>query len=323
MSSHRLSSTLSLLFMAAAAFADIPLPDGFRPLATGSWTGPLSNGAYRLSFQNTMTLNAPVDAAAAGTAVCLDFRALGRGQVSALAWINGTTTLVPCAWKTPDRLLFSTELPYRFIFSPVPAGATNVVVTISAVPATVREMRLSIAPSYTKPPNNEHLQPGRTLQPGYVEGRVLPVPAGQTDLASFAEAVAVDGSFEVRTRGLIDGSYGTLSKVPTVLTFPHPVTLSEIRLLMPSDSIFILADTTGTGAFETVLEEKLNAPRFTTWANLREYVWFVKTLATPLRVHSVLLVGEAKEVQLMGPAAELATLTARSRLALHTPAARP
>ena len=280
----------------------------FEPVNDLVWKGEL-NGADA-NAKNEMT--ADIDAGKyKKKSLVAAFRAEGNGTISATLMFNGNDVIAPVS--APPKKVSATCMPFRYFFAEIPGNAENVTLKFNTTgKVKVSDIRISSSEHPIVPYQvNPHQQYAKFIPPEYFDGRDYPIPAGMENLMPFADEIA-PGDFTARTRYLSDGSVGTHYENPVIFRFPKAVKISEIRITIPKDTMLLYGDADGDGTFETVINEMLNAPRFSTWGNLKDYIWFIHKFEKPTSFHAIQYIGGAHEVRIIGPAGQYPAATALS-----------
>ena len=303
------SMAVVVLGASVAAAADLlSVPEGFKPVEVTKWgTSAKSNGVWRVQYPWNPRLTASWSAPEAlsnlvGRTVLMTCCARGIGKIESEFSMDGAR------WfhSTPlagNRLL-DRWMTYRFVYKPLktdrPVKGINFGITYHG---ELKDVQLYVGDALPKPPpTNAHVKDGGKLPEGYLEGKDTPVPEGCVDLTPLVTEVPLAGC-RTRPGDLTDGSFGTVTDVPTELRFPRPVTISEFRVTLPGSYTRLYADVTGSGRFEKVLDESCGLIPLSTWGNLRDWVWRRIVLEKPLTVRALLYVGRGHEVRVYGPAA--------------------
>ena len=203
--------------------------------------------------------------------------------------------------STTEVMLFNTELPYVARFRQVPTNAVSAVLSVSASgKMEVSRPVFTLSDAKYAAPKAFELVASNNLPKCYSYGREFTLPPGTVDLTDLASERSV-GQFDSRLSRMTDRSFGTFTAEPTVLEFAESVAVSEVRLTLPRTCVYFLADTTGDGVFDTKLAELTDPINCASWSALDDYVWYVCRLKKPARVRSLLVIGGANEVRVIGP----------------------
>lgn len=248
-------------------------------------------------------------------------RARGKGTLALKSdWGRNEKTI----YDQGKILLSDQDLPFRKIMGPVPKDEgcigwfeTDGYAAIEDPLVFVSDKKPAVAP--TGPGE------GFVMPSGCAVGRHLSIPPGETDYAPYAEFSSL-ALLPSRLAMATDGSLGTFEHNPFALTFSEPVTVTGFRLTLPPRTLEVLADTTGDGRYDTMLYRNWNHPTFSTWKDLKEYVWLTHRFVKKVKVHKVLVLAEKiREIELLGPSGQLpgakppAFEPARATLAVGAP----
>jgi len=297
-----------LRFVAALVLAGAVFPAGLSAgPAAGSWKieqRDWSADAERVTMRAHEQARCELDAADfRGRFPVVSCRARGEGAVALTltAVLSDGKRQQVRADSTTETGLFETELPYVARFRQVPTNAVSVVLGVSASGKVMTTRPVfSLADAKYAAPKAFELIASNRLPRCYAYGKDFALAQGMVDLTDLAAERSV-GRFDPRLSRMTDRSFGTFTAEPTVLEFAESVMVSEVRLTLPRTCVYFLADTTGDGTFDTKLAEETDPINCASWSALEDYVWYVCRLKKPVLVRSLLVIGGANEVRVLGP----------------------
>lgn len=302
-----------------AVSADVAFLENAREIAAKSVGNSCRDGRYRLGglregtmhkHQHYMGMSFDADLYT-NRWIGVSFKARGTGKFE----IGAERSRAEKVFSTPSMFHPGLDMPFCYVFGPVKPGDEKElkINIITEGCAELRDLRFHVFDSAPRFAPTYPTEDGAPLPEGYVSARELPLPEGEADLAERAQAYTF-GSFPSRLGHATDGARGTYVRDGLVLKFPEAVTVTGFRWMMPQRFMEVYADMTGDGMHETLLFRESDGPAFSTWKDLREYVWRTVRFAERKHVYSLFVRGDRiYEFEVTGPERDYDRLPARYR----------